>query len=151
MRNGLALVLIASIALAPGAATAASPYAGWQGREVKSLSDRQIEDYLKGNGMGLALPAELNHYPGPRHVLALAEDLALTAAQRTVVTALEARMSEEAIALGKTVIAREADLDALFAQGRASEEGIEALTMRIGGLKGRLRATHLKYHLSAST
>src|SRR5919107_1454461 len=39
------------------------------GRPVKSLSEQQVADLRAGRGMGLALPAELNGYPGPMHVL----------------------------------------------------------------------------------
>jgi len=47
------------------------PYAGMQTRSIKALSDQQIADLKAGRGMGLALPAELNGYPGPIHVLEL--------------------------------------------------------------------------------
>jgi hypothetical protein len=45
------------------------------------LSDEQIADLRAGRGMALALTAELNGYPGPLHVLDLADQLALTATQ----------------------------------------------------------------------
>ena len=47
-------------------------YAGLQDREIKALSSQQIGDLREGRGMGMALAAELNNYPGPRHVLDLA-------------------------------------------------------------------------------
>lgn len=46
-------------------------YSGYASREIKALSPAQIEDLRTGRGMGLALPAELNGYPGPLHVLEL--------------------------------------------------------------------------------
>ncbi|MDL1878575.1 hypothetical protein FBQ85_25940, partial [Cytophagia bacterium CHB2] len=52
-----------------------SPYAGEESREIKSLSPQEIRMYLEGHGMGLAKAAELNHYPGPRHVMELAKQL----------------------------------------------------------------------------
>src|SRR5207244_4142384 len=57
----------------PGASTSVSPYAGQQRRSVKALSEQQLSDLQAGRGMGLALPAELNGYPGPSHVLELAD------------------------------------------------------------------------------
>ncbi len=57
------LSFVASVALAQ------SPYAGMQTRPIKALSDQQITDLKAGRGMGLALHAELNGYPGPAHVL----------------------------------------------------------------------------------
>ena len=38
-----------------------SPYMGMEEREIKALSADQVAAYLAGNGMGFALPAELNH------------------------------------------------------------------------------------------
>ena len=66
---------IAALALAIGAAVAQTPYAGMQTRSIKALSDQQIADLRAGRGMGLALAAELNGYPGPSHVLELADKL----------------------------------------------------------------------------
>lgn len=45
------------------------------GNEIKALPSEQINAYLTGEGMGLAKVTELNHYPGPKHVLDLAEQL----------------------------------------------------------------------------
>ena len=69
-----------SLTSAMFAAPAPSPYAGEQTREIKALSGSDIANLRNGRGMGLARPAELNRYPGPRHVLDTAE-LALTPAQ----------------------------------------------------------------------
>src|SRR5574342_793837 len=66
-----------------------SPYAGMEDREIKALSPEQLQQLRDGEGMGLALPAELNHYPGPRHVLALAEELGLSVKQRDQITGIE--------------------------------------------------------------
>jgi hypothetical protein len=38
---------------------------GMQSRPIKALSDQQVSDLRAGRGMGLALAAELNGYPGP--------------------------------------------------------------------------------------
>jgi hypothetical protein len=73
--------LIASIAFVTSV-HAQTPYAGMQSRSIKALSDQQIADLNAGRGMGLALAAELNGYPGPLHVLELADKLDLSADQR---------------------------------------------------------------------
>ena len=52
-----------------GEVTTASRYAGMEKRRVKAISDEQIADLKAARGMGLALAAELNEYPGPMHVL----------------------------------------------------------------------------------
>src|SRR5690348_13327169 len=47
---------------------AANPYAGQQARAIKALSEADVAALRGGEGMGLAKAAELNGYPGPRHV-----------------------------------------------------------------------------------
>ena len=54
-------------------AQSSRPYAGMQARAIKALSAEQIADLKAGRGLSLALAAELNGYPGPRHVLELVE------------------------------------------------------------------------------
>jgi hypothetical protein len=123
------------------------PYAGMQERTIKALSEEQIADLRAGRGMGFALAAELNGYPGPVHVLELAEELALTEAQRVRTEELLDAVRAEAIPLGERLIADEAELDALFRTGAATPESIAAGTQAIGATEAALRAAHLKYHL----
>lgn len=78
------LAVIAAL-LASTVAFAQSPYSGMQTRPIKALSEQQVADLKAGRGMGLALAAELNGYPGPSHVLELADKLDLSADQRTSV------------------------------------------------------------------
>src|ERR1051326_5424589 len=105
----MALITLAILASGrPGFAQTApeqQPYAGLQTREIKALSHEQMADLAAGRGMGLALAAELNGYPGPRHVLDLASQLDLTADQRASVQALFDSMKSEAIPLGKKLLA----------------------------------------------
>lgn len=124
------------------------PYSGLQERPVKALSDQQMADLRAGRGMGLALAAELNGYPGPLHVLELATPLALTDAQRERMARLFEAMKAEAVALGEKLIAAETDLDRQFASKAITEaslvEGVDA----IAAVQAALRAAHLKYHLA---
>ena len=53
-----------------------------QTQEIKSLTAQEIDDLRNGRGMGFAMAAELNSYPGPAHILELAGDLQLTSARR---------------------------------------------------------------------
>src|SRR5258707_464441 len=98
------------------AAGAQTPYAGTQTRPIKALSEQQVADLGAGRGMGLALAAELNGYPGPSHVLELADKLELSADQRASIQHLFDSMKEEAVPLGSKLIAQEADLDRQFAR-----------------------------------
>lgn len=124
------------------------PYAGLEKRAIKALSAQQTDDLRAGRGMSLALAAELNGYPGPLHVLELAQPLALTPAQRTRTEALMAEMKEGAQALGARIIEAEQRLDALFASGEATLPRVAAATAESAALQGKLRALHLRYHLA---
>jgi Spy/CpxP family protein refolding chaperone len=141
-------LVIAAVLCLAGGAFGQTPYAGLQARPVKALSDQQIADLKAGRGMGMALPAELNGYPGPSHVLELADRLGLTAAQRAAVQARFDAMKAESIALGDRLIEREAMLDGLFAGRTATPENVSAAASAVAETQGELRATHLKYHLS---
>ena len=145
-----ASVALMIAALAAGAETVANPqpYAGLERREIKALSPTEIEDYRAGRGMSLALAAELNGYPGPRHVLDLAEPLGLTPEQRSRAQALFDGMQQEAAALGDLIVAREAELDARFADATARADAVETLAVTIGRLNGELRFIHLRSHLA---
>jgi hypothetical protein len=89
-------VLALVLAPQPSSSQTQSPYIGFETRPIKSLSDQQVGDLRAGRGMGLALAAELNGYPGPAHVMELAGSLELTEGQRTRVEALLAAMKAEA-------------------------------------------------------
>jgi Spy/CpxP family protein refolding chaperone len=125
----------------------ATPYAGLQAREIKALSAEDTQALLQGQGMRLALAAELNGYPGPLHVLEHADALQLTPVQRTRAQALLGRHKAEARELGARLVAAEGDLDRLFAGGQASAGEVRGQTARIGQLQAELRAAHLQTHL----
>jgi Spy/CpxP family protein refolding chaperone len=144
MRIALAAVLI----LATSAAFAQTPYAGMQTRPIKALSQQQVADLQAGRGMGLALAAELNGYPGPSHVLELADKLGLSADQRSRVQHLFDTMKGEALPVGAQVLAQEAELDRQFAARVVTPESLKAAIAAIANTQGVLRETHLKYHLS---
>ena len=123
---------------ATGFATAVhsqSPYAGEESREIKSLSRSEIDGYLQGHGMGYAKAAELNHYPGPRHVLDLANELALTDEQIKQTQAIFERMQQKAVAFGKQLVEKEAELDRRFADGSIDAISLDALVTDIADVR----------------
>ena len=130
-----------------GCAPALSPYAGLEARKIKALSAKETAGYLSGEGMSLALAAELNGYPGPKHVLEFADELRLTDSQRASMGKMFADMKSEAVALGRDIVAREAALDALFAGKKADERRLREAVREIARLRGELRIAHLKWHL----
>lgn len=145
---------ILTCAILMGALTAAwaqhgpSPYAGQESRQIKSLSPAETSELLNGDGMGLAKAAELNGYPGPKHVLDLAEPLKLTSIQVAATEATYRRMNSRAKKIGGQIIEREQALDALFAGGAVTSEALSRSVAKISALQGELRTLHLDAHLS---
>jgi len=125
----------------------ASPYTDMLDREIKALSDADVEGLTGGMGMQMALAAELNGYPGPRHVLDMADMLALSDEQRTAVQAVFDRMQAEARAVGEKIVEAERTLDTAFADGTIDEERLTSLVGDIARAKGDLRIVHLAAHL----
>ena len=125
-----------------------SPYAGEEKREIKALSSEDIEGYLKGRGMGFAKAAELNHYPGPKHVLDLVEELHLSKDQLDRTKETYDEMHKDAVSIGRQIVEKERILDNSFANQEIDEKNLMEMTVEIGRLKGELRAVHLKAHLA---
>lgn len=125
-----------------------SRYAGQQTREIKSLDPATIQALRDGTGNDMALAGELNHYPGPRHVLAMASHLGLTAVQQTQAEAIYARMHAAAVPLGLQIIEQERQLNRAFADGSISSASLRELITRIAILNGELRYIHLSAHLA---
>jgi hypothetical protein len=139
---------VAALILATVPALAQSPYSGMQARPIKALSEQQVADLKAGRGMGLALAAELNGYPGPSHVLELADRLGLSADQRARVQRLFDSMKQEALPLGARLLEQEAELDRQFATRSITPESLKSATASIAATQGALRESHLRYHLS---
>jgi hypothetical protein len=138
---------VAAILLTATTAFAQSPYAGMQTRTIKALSDTQVADLQAGRGMGLALAAELNGYPGPAHVLELADKLELSADQRSKVQELFGSMKQEALPLGVRLLEQESELDQEFARHTVTPDSLKSGIAAIAATQGALREAHLKYHL----
>jgi len=124
-----------------------SPYAGFLDREIKALSAEEIQGLLAGEGMGMALAAELNRYPGPRHVLDMAPMLGLSQEQEVSIQAVFDEMQGEAKTLGAEIVELEGELDRSFADGSISEQRLNGLLESIGQARTKLRFAHLRAHL----
>jgi hypothetical protein len=144
------ILITAALLFATGSAFAESPYEGMQSRTVKALSEQQVADLNQGRGMGMALAAELNGYPGPSHVLELADKLELKPDQISAVRTLFESMKRESIPLGTKLIEQEGELDRQFASRAVTPESLRAATAAVARTQGELRETHLKYHLSTA-
>ncbi|MDA1257806.1 MAG: hypothetical protein O3C10_08190 [Chloroflexi bacterium] len=133
-----------------GEATASSPqpYAGLQDRPIKAIGPDRVDDLLAGRGAGYALAAELNSYPGPTHILQLAEPLELSNDQRSKVDEIFKTMNADARRIGDVFVSLEADLDQLFREETINQTALVDLTTRISTAEGQLRAIHLSAHLT---
>jgi Spy/CpxP family protein refolding chaperone len=125
------------------------PYAGLEAREIASMSDERIAGLRSGAGLGYAQAAELNGWPGPLHVLQIADELELEASTRARIEAIYADMRANAMRLGEALISAEAQLDALF-DGQPSAEKVSETTQEIGRIEAELRAVHLNAHLATT-
>lgn len=140
-------MIIAVMMLAATVAQAQrAPYAGQQDRPIKSLSTEEIKQYLSGAGMGHARAAELNHYPGPMHVLELAEKLKLSSRQREKTRSLMDAHKAEARAIGARLVDAERALDRLFASGKVTESALAEHVRTVAKLQGDYRLSHLETH-----
>jgi Spy/CpxP family protein refolding chaperone len=150
MKKASTVAAVIAPLLGPTAAWAQAHqhYSGLEARSIKALSEQQVADLKAGRGMGLALAAELNGYPGPVHVLELAAPLGLTNAQRDHITQLFEAMRAEAVPLGERLIAAEAALDSKFASRSITEASLRENVQEIGLAQAALRAAHLRYHLA---
>jgi Spy/CpxP family protein refolding chaperone len=124
-----------------------SEHSGKESREIKALAGEEIAALLAGEGMGLALAAELNRYPGPRHVLDLADALKLTPVQREQVRGTFQSMQRQAIDLGRQIVEQERQLDHMFAARHIDDARLTEATSALGRLQGELRRVHLAAHL----
>jgi hypothetical protein len=123
------------------------PYTGLEERRIKALADEEVDDLLAGRGAGYALAAELNHYPGPVHVLELAEALDLTTEQERITSDIYSAMEEKAKLLGGELVDLEEQLDQSFQNEEIDQGALNRITTEIADVEGRLRAVHLGAHL----
>ena len=149
MKSNLVLVLITVAFLGCSKQQPpASAYAGQDSRAVKSLSDEEIRDLLEGAGMGYAKVAELNGFPGPKHVLELADELVLTPQQKAETAALFDRMNARARELGAQLVDTEKSLDAIFAGGDVDSAAARRTMSLAADIEAQIRWTHVSAHLS---
>ncbi len=155
--RGAALGCATLLALTGGVAAAQhvhehapSPYADGSASGIAGLSSGELEQLTNGEGMGLARPAELNHDPGPKHVLELAAALGLSAEQQAAVERIHAAMLDEARRVGAAIVERERVLDRRFRHRHVDAATLEELAGEIGRLQGELRFVHLRAHLDTA-
>jgi hypothetical protein len=145
-----AVLLVIGLAALRPAAAQPSPYVDRATSPIKALTADEIAGYLAGDGMGFALAAELNGYPGPRHVLELADSLGLSVDRRAAIQQIFEAMQTSARDLGAAIVAREAGLDSAFAERRVTRRELDDRLSELADLRGRLRFAHLAAHLAVT-
>lgn len=128
----------------------ASPYAHAQSTEVSNLTPDEVRELRNGEGMGLARAAELNHFPGPRHLLDLRSELDLNHAQIDRIEAIHKNMRTDAIAKGEDILQAEIHLANLFASGQPTAAEVKRVTGHLGIMRGQLQAIHLLAHIEST-
>lgn len=126
------------------------PYAGQDSRAIAALSEEQIEGLQAGAGLGYAKAAELNGWPGPLHVLELADALDLSPQVQAQVAALRQEMLDVVQPLGLALIAAEEELDGLFDRPDLTAAEVEEATAKSAAIEAELRAAHLVAHLKTT-
>ena len=84
------------------------------------------------------------------HVLELADQLALTAQQKTQIERIFLDMKKRAQALGQRYISSEARIDALFRNRAVTKENLRAHLREADTLRSQLREVHLLAHLQTT-
>jgi hypothetical protein len=124
-----------------------APYAGEERRAIKSFSAQEIQSLQNGGGMGFAKLAELNHFPGPKHVLDSRDELELSPSQLAATESLYEEMRRNAVVLGEELLLAESRLDQDFEAGTIRSETLRSALLEIGTIRARLRFVHLESHL----
>lgn len=127
-----------------------SKYMGEINRLIKSLSAKDIEDLTLGNGMGLARAAELNGYPGPKHVLEMQEQLFLEKEQLTSINQIFEEMKSQAKSQGQILISLEKELNDYFSNTTITNDNLEKTSKKIAEAKSNLRYIHLSAHIKTT-
>ncbi|MBI1846905.1 MAG: hypothetical protein HY294_10320 [Candidatus Rokubacteria bacterium] len=118
---------------------------------LRGLSASEIAELRAGTGMGLARAAELNGYPGPRHVLDAVEagQLQASAEQVQHVRQIFDGMKRDALRVAARIIEEEEHLEAAFRSATITEPVLRSRMAQLATLHGELRAIHLRAHLAA--
>ncbi len=145
------IFVTALIVVAQDSRATPSGYDSLLDTEIRGISEDDIEGYRTGAGLGFALPAELNGYPGPRHVLDFSDELKLNTDQLEEIQSLYDEMLPQAIDLGEQILQAEAELELAFREQTITTDYLATQLELIEGLRADLRYTHLSTHLSTIT
>ena len=148
-------VIVLAVALGLGGPALAedvltSPYRQQAAAGLRGLNQSEISELEAGAGMGMARAAELNGYPGPRHVLdaVAAGKLTVSAEQLRRIQQVFDQMQQDAQRLGASILEQERQLEAGFSAASITPDVLSSRVARIAALRGELRTIHLSAHLA---
>jgi hypothetical protein len=119
---------------------------------LKTLSDIQYTALLNGDDLyGMALPAELNHYPSPEKVIKYKRELDLSPIQVSKITAINKELHRKKLEMGLIIIHNERTLDSIFRYHRLDNGSLIFYANRYGLYQGELRNAILQSYLVTST
>ena len=122
-------------------------HSGQEKREIKSLSEADMDELSNGRGWGLAKAAELNGVPGPSHLLEMKDEINLSMEQVRKIEELFNEMKQKAIPLGLRLIELERELNQIFANRTVTDKMLCELLKEISRVRMELRYVHLSTHL----
>jgi len=125
----------------------ATKYSGQEQKNIKALSQDEIGGYLAGKGMGLAKSAELNQFPGPKHVMELSQELSLSKSQIEETKNIYEAMKGKAIGYGQQLIIKEEEIEGLFSKNSVTPQILERVLSESAEIKSKLRGAHLIAHI----
>ncbi|MEM7053218.1 MAG: hypothetical protein AAF446_01590 [Pseudomonadota bacterium] len=150
------LLIASTLLLCTGLITTFSPVQSQQVQQasdndkleaLQAMPERRFNGLLEGRGMGLARIANMKGYPGPMHVLEMAEQLGISDEQRAQTEQIMQRMRSTAKQRGRELIEAERRLEALFDGGLVQPSAVDAALLEIGMLQAQVRAAHLHAHI----
>lgn len=146
-------VCLAAVALAVGAQAQHDHAQGAPSAQAAHHAYIELERQAleRGEGFGMAMVADRHGFPGPKHILDLHGELALTAEQEEQVKQRFAEMKAKAIALGERIREQEAELETVFAAGAPEAATVRSLLEKSARLRAALRWVHLSAHLDAKS
>lgn len=114
---------------------------------IRALTEADVQAIRAGEGAGLAMAAELNGLPGPRHVLDAASSLALTPEQTQAIQAIFEAMHTAARPAGDRYLAAQESLEADLRAGRITSETLRERLTTVEQLRTELALIHIEAHL----
>ena len=141
-------VVLGCAALAAGAPAVRPQQSNSAMQHHHSCIEEEQASIARGEGFGMAMPADMAGYPGPRHVLDMQKELGLTAGQKAGVEKILEAMHEKAMARGKELFDAQARLEQMFRDGRP-EADLREQSFRVDSIHAELRWIHLSAHLAA--